>query len=69
MSRQEKGFSVIGTITGENKIVTSLMWLMPDVLVVGTAEGHLHIIEGGDPKFVYAADKIDLIDLAKIKEE
>lgn len=69
MSRQEKGFSVIGTITGENKIVTSLMWLMPDILIVGTAEGHLHIIEGGDPKFIYEADTIVVIDLAKIKEE
>lgn len=68
MSRQEKGFSVIGTITGENKIVTSLMWLMPDILLVGTSESQLLIIEGGDPKFIYEADTIDVIDLAQAKE-
>lgn len=68
LSRQEKGFGGIGTITGDNKIVTSLVWISADVLIAGTNDGLLHFIEGGDPKCIYDALTTDEIDLSKIKE-
>lgn len=63
MSRQDKGFTVIGTINGENKIVTSLTWISGDLLIVGTSQAKLLLIEGGDQKAIYCAFTTDEIDL------
>lgn len=69
MSRQDKGFSCIGTMSGENRIITSVMWLTPEILIAGTAKNELLFIEGGDFKLAYPADLIEVIDLSKAKEE
>lgn len=68
MSRQEKGFSIIGTVTGESKTISSLVWLSPDVLVAGSLKGQLMFVEGGDLKVIYEAATTDQIDLTKPKE-
>lgn len=69
MSRQEKGFSLVGTVSGENKQVTSLAWLSPEILVAGLANGQLFFVEGGDPKANFCALTTNSIDLTKSKEE
>lgn len=63
MSRQDKTFTAIGTITGEHKIVTSLAWISGDLLIVGTSVGKLLLVEGGDQKAVYCAFTTDEIDV------
>lgn len=69
MSRQEKAFTLIGTTNGENRIVTSLVWLTAEILVVGLASNELFFVEGGDSKMNYHAEMIEVIDLSKSKEE
>lgn len=59
---------MIGTLTGEHKIITSLTWLTAEILVAGTAANQLLFIEGGDPKAAYLANSVDVIDLEKLKE-
>lgn len=68
MSRQDKSFGTIGTLTGEHKIITSLIWLTADVLAAGTSANQLLFIEGGDPKFIFEANRVMEIDLEKAKE-
>lgn len=68
MSRQDKSFGTIGTLTGEHKIVTALIWLTAEVLVAGTSANQLLFIEGGDPKFIFEADNVMDIDLEKAKD-
>lgn len=68
MSRQDKSFGVIGTMTGEHKVVTSLVWLTPEILVAGTSADQLLFIEGGDPKQNFVASTVHLLDLEKAKE-
>lgn len=68
LSRQDKSFGTIGTLTGEQKIITSLTWLTAEILVAGTSTNQLLFIEGGDPKANYDASSVDLIDLEKGKE-
>lgn len=68
MSRQDKSFGTIGTMTGEHKIVTSLVWLTAEILVAGTSANQLLFYEGGDPKQNFLADSAQLIDLEKAKE-
>lgn len=63
MSRQDKGFTVIGSINGEHKIVTSLAWITGDLLLVGTSVGKLLLVEGGEQKALYCAFTTDEIDL------
>lgn len=63
MSRQDKTFTVIGSISGEHKIVTSLAWVSGDLLVVGTSVGKLLLVEGGEQKAAYCAFTTDEIDL------
>lgn len=69
MSRQEKGFTSIGTMTGEGRKFTSVIWLTPDVVVAGTSNSELVFVEGGDLKTIYPADIMDKIDMSKSKEE
>lgn len=64
MSRQDKSFTVIGSINGEHKIVTSLAWISGDLLIVGTSVGKLLLVEGGDQKAIYCAFTTDEIELA-----
>lgn len=69
LTRQDKGFTTIGTMTGENRKFTSVIWLTGDVLVAGTAANELVFVEGGDLKAVYPAEIMETIDLSKSKEE
>lgn len=69
MSRQEKAFTIIGSITGENRVVTSLIWLTAEILVAGLASNELYFVEGGDPKLNFNAETTEIIDLSKSKEE
>lgn len=69
MSRQDKSFGIIGTMTGEHKIVTSLVWITAEILIAGTSADQLLIIENGDPKQFYKASEVALIDLEKAKEK
>lgn len=68
MSRQDKSFGTIGTMTGEHKVVTSLIWLTGEILVAGTSNNQLQFIEGGDPKINFEATTVCFIDLEKAKE-
>lgn len=68
MSRQDKSFGTIGTMTGEHKIITSLIWLTGEILVAGTSANQLQFIEGGDPKINFEASTVSFIDLEKAKE-
>lgn len=67
MSRQEKGFSLIGTTSADNRIFTSLLWLSAETLVIGTAANELFFVEGGDPKMNFNAETTDIIDLGKVE--
>lgn len=68
MSRQDKSFGTIGTMTGEHKIITSLIWLTAEILVAGTSHCQLQFVEGGDPKVNFDASTVSFIDLEKAKE-
>lgn len=68
MNKTEKGFGQIGTVKGDNIIVTSIAWLSQDILIAGTNETEILFVEGGDPKAKYPAIDTDLIDLTKIPE-
>lgn len=68
MSRQDKSFGVIGTMSGEHKIITSLVWLTNEILVAGTSANQLLFIENGDPKQNFEANAVECIDLEKAKE-
>lgn len=63
-----KSFGVIGTMTGEHKIITSLVWLTAEILVAGTSANQLLFIEGGDAKQNFIASTVHLLDLEKAKE-
>lgn len=67
MSRQEKGFSLIGTTSAENRIFTSLVWLTAEILLIGTAANQLFFVEGGDPKMNVNAETTNIIDLTKVE--
>lgn len=68
MSRQDKSFGLIGTISGENKIIKSLVWLTAEILVAGTSANQLLFIKSGDPKQYFEASSVHFIDLEKAKE-
>lgn len=68
LSRQDKSFGMIGTMSGEHKIVTSLVWLTAEILVAGTCANQLLFIEGGDPKQNFEANTVPIIDLEKAKD-
>lgn len=68
MSRQDKSFGTIGTMTGDHKIITSMIWLTGEILVAGTSNNQLQFVEGGDPKINYEATTVMFIDLEKARE-
>lgn len=55
-------------MTGEHKVITSLIWLTGEILVAGTSHNQLQIVEGGDSKVNYEASTVSFIDLEKAKE-
>lgn len=55
-------------MTGEHKIITSLVWLTAEILVAGTSADQLLLFENGDPKQFYKASEVTAIDLEKAKE-
>lgn len=55
-------------MTGEHKIITSLVWLTAEILVAGTSADQLLFIEGGDPKQNFIASTVQMLDLEKAKE-
>lgn len=59
---------MIGTMSGEHKIITSLVWLTAEVLVAGTSANQLLFIEGGDPKQNFEANSVHFIDLERAKD-
>lgn len=65
MNRTEKGFGQLGTIKGENIIVTSLTWLTAEIIIAGSAEMELYFVEAGELKAKYNTRDLDLIDLAQ----
>lgn len=64
MNKTDKGFGQIGTIKGDNMLVTSITWLTSEALAAGTAETELIIVESGEFKFKLRAEEIDRIDLS-----
>lgn len=69
MNKTEKGFTLIGNIKPENIIITSLVWLTPDIVVVGTSTTELFFIEGGEAKMLVRAKEVDIIDLESEPEQ
>lgn len=65
MQKTDKGFQLLGSVTGETIVVTSLVWLAGDVLLVGTKEAELHVIEAGDFKNKFPAETTILLDIGK----
>ncbi|XP_053692096.1 cilia- and flagella-associated protein 57 [Sabethes cyaneus] len=64
MNKTDKGFGQIGTIKGDQLLVTSIAWLTSDALAAGTAETELIIVESGELKLKLRADEVESIDLA-----
>lgn len=60
---------MIGTMTGEHKIVTSLVWLTPEIIAAGTSADQLLFIESGDPKHNFCASTVETLDLEKAKDK
>lgn len=65
MNKTEKGFGQLGTIKGENIIVTSLTWLSAEHILAGSAEMELYFVEGGELKAKYSIMDLDTIDLGQ----
>lgn len=65
MNKTEKGFGQLGTIKGENIIVTSLTWLSAEIIIAGSAEMELYFVEGGELKAKYNTMDLELIDLGQ----
>ncbi|XP_055598286.1 cilia- and flagella-associated protein 57-like [Uranotaenia lowii] len=63
MNKTDKGFGQIGSIKGDNLLVTSIAWLTSDALAAGTAETELIIVESGELKLKLRADEVENIDL------
>lgn len=68
MARQEKGFTLIGTISSANIRVTSLTYLTAEILLIGTAVGELLFVEGSDLKANCMAETTNVIDLTIPKD-
>lgn len=63
MNKTEKGFGQLGTIKGENIIVTSLTWLSAEIIIAGSADMELYFVEGGELKAKYNTMDLEVIDL------
>ncbi|XP_065072592.1 cilia- and flagella-associated protein 57 [Ochlerotatus camptorhynchus] len=64
MNKTDKGFGQIGTIKGDNLLVTSIAWLTAEALAAGTAETELIVVESGELKLKLRADEVEKIDLS-----
>ncbi|XP_035915826.1 cilia- and flagella-associated protein 57 [Anopheles stephensi] len=64
MNRTDKGFGQIGTIKGDDLLITSMTWLSSDVLAAGTAETEIIFVESGELKIRQRADMIETVDLS-----
>lgn len=64
MNRTEKGFGQLGTIKGEDIVVTSITWLTAEIIIAGSASMELYFVEGGDLKAKYNTLDLEIIDLA-----
>nr|XP_029708990.1 cilia- and flagella-associated protein 57-like [Aedes albopictus] len=64
MNKTDKGFGQIGTIKGDNLLVTSIAWLTGEALAAGTAETELIFVESGELKLKLRADEVERIDLS-----
>ena len=65
MNKTEKGFGQLGTIKGENIIVTSLTWLTAEIIIAGSKDMELYFVEGGELKGKYNTMDLDVIDLGQ----
>lgn len=63
MNKTEKGFGQLGTVKGENIVVTSLTWLSAEIIIAGSAEMELYFVEGGELKAKYNTMDLEVIDL------
>lgn len=68
MNKTEKGYGQLGTIKGEDIIVTSITWLTGEILIAGSASMDLYFVEGGDLKAKYNILDLEIIDLAVISD-
>ncbi|XP_058125091.1 cilia- and flagella-associated protein 57 [Anopheles ziemanni] len=64
MNRTDKGFGQIGTIKGDDLLITSMTWLSSEVLAAGTAETEIIFVESGELKIKQRADEIETVDLS-----
>lgn len=67
LNKTEKGFAPVGSIKGDGVTITSMAWLTNDVLIAGTDETDLFIVEGGDLKLIYDARTVCTIDLTNVQ--
>lgn len=65
MNKTEKGFGQLGTIKGENIVVTALTWLSAEIIIAGSADMELFFVEGGDLKAKYSIMDLEIIDLSQ----
>lgn len=63
MNKTEKGFGQLGTVKGENIVVTSLTWLTPEIIIAGSSEMELYFVETGELKAKYNIANLDMVDL------
>lgn len=68
LNKTEKGFAPMGTIKGDGIAITSLAWLTNDILIAGTNETELFIVDNGDLKLIFNALDVTLIDLSQISD-
>jgi cilia- and flagella-associated protein 57 len=69
MNKTEKGFGQIGAVKADGVKVTSLVWISGEVLIVGTSNNELLLVEGGELKAKFVATEVECIDLTKIQDE
>ncbi|XP_059613536.1 cilia- and flagella-associated protein 57 [Phlebotomus argentipes] len=69
LNKTEKGFAPVGTIKGDGVVVTSLAWITGEILLAGTADGDLLLVENGDLKITFDATEVAFLDLTKIADD
>lgn len=69
MNKTEKGFGQLGTVKGENIIVTALTWLTPEIIIAGSADMELYFVEGGELKAKYNIANLDFVDLTHTADD
>ncbi|GAB0089612.1 cilia- and flagella-associated protein 57 [Sergentomyia squamirostris] len=69
LNKTEKGFAPVGTIKGDGVVITSLAWISGEILLAGTSEGDLLLIENGDLKIIFDATEVTCLDLTRITDD